>query len=240
MVSRRESFPLASIKCSPISNGSGSTPYMEKVRNNENLLFLFSLNTEKSQKVIECLPSNKYGWFTHFLSCIKMFRSRVFVFWSVLKASEMIKTLKWTPILLLQYSILTIVTGDSCRGRLTKVSHQNGFIVSFLKGRQPMKNHEFCLLGQFGGHLCFNPAQQKGLEHSMKLIGCRQEQQCYKLPHTRSPESKYENLWSLSSDSLKQIWQVSQGERASILHQTGIAKLTFFLWSAISGSYLRC
>ncbi len=139
-----------------------------------------------------------------------MFRSRVLVFWSVLKVSEMIKTLKWTPILLLKYSILTVVTGDSCRGRFTKVSHQNGFIVFLLKGRQPMKNHEFCLLGQFGGHLCFNPAQQKGLEHSMKLIGCRQEQQCYKLPH------KYENLWSLFSDSLEQIWQVSHGERESI------------------------
>ncbi len=147
-----------------------------------------------------------------------MFRSRVLVFWSVLKVSEMIKTLKWTPILLLKYSILTVVTGDSCRGRFTKVSHQNGFIVFLLKGRQPMKNHEFCLLGQFGGHLCFNPAQQKGLEHSMKLIGCRQEQQCYKLPHKVTWVQIWEFMISILWQPRANLTGVSRREREHLFY----------------------
>ncbi len=130
---------------------------------------------------------------------------------------------------MLQYSILTVVTGDSCRGRLTKVSHQNGFIVSFWRADSPWKTTSSVFLGSSAATSALNPAQQKGLEHSMKLIGCRQEQQCYKLPHTRSPESKYENLWSLSSDSLKQIWQVSQGEREHLFY-TRLALLNWHLF----------
>ncbi len=158
-----------------------------------------------------------------------MFRSRVLVFWSVLKVSEMIKTLKWTPILLLKYSILTVVTGDSCRGRFTKVSHQNGFIVFLLKGRQPMKNHEFCLLGQFGGHLCFNPAQAKragALDEAHRLQTRTTMLQTPTQGHL-SPNMRIYDLYTLTASS-KSDRCVTERERASILHQTGIAKLTSF------------
>lgn len=43
----------------------------------------------------------------------------------------------------------------------------------------------------------------------MKLIGCRQEQPRYKLPH-KVTQVRNENLWSIYSDSLWQIWKVSQ------------------------------